>query len=72
MSFLAYLDNIQTKTGKRPEDFVTLAEAKGFLENGKLKKETKAGAVVDWLKTDFDLGHGHAMAIFAYFKGKRD
>ncbi len=28
MSFQAYLDNIQTKTGKSPEDFKKLAEEK--------------------------------------------
>ena len=32
----------------------------------------KAGAVVDWLKQDFDLGHGHAMSIVAFIKGKRE
>ena len=26
---------------------------------------------VTWLKGEFDLGHGHAMSIYAYFKGKR-
>ncbi len=31
----------------------------------------KAGQVVDWLKTDFDLGRGHAMALFALFKGAK-
>jgi hypothetical protein len=29
----------------------------------------KAGEVVAWLKKDFDLGHGHSMAIYALFKG---
>lgn len=69
MSFQAYLDNIQTKTGKTPEEFVRLAEEKGFLVQGALA--VKATDIVNWLKADFDLGHGHAMAIFAYFKGKR-
>ena len=69
MSFQAYLDNIQTKTGKSPEDFKKLAEKKGFLKSGKLKPEVKAGEIVDWLKKDFKLGHGHAMAIYALFKG---
>jgi hypothetical protein len=36
-----------------------------------LTKETKAGDVVAWLKRDFGLGHGHAMAIYALFKGKK-
>lgn len=70
MSFQAYLDNIQSKTGKSPEDFKELATGKGFLENGQLKSEVKATQITNWLKEDFDLGHGHAMAIYAYFKGK--
>ncbi len=69
MSFQAYLDNIQSKTGKSPEDFKKLAARKGFTENGKLKADVKAGQIVEWLKKDFDLGHGHAMAIYALLKG---
>ncbi|HEX5150344.1 MAG TPA: DUF4287 domain-containing protein [Parafilimonas sp.] len=69
MSFQAYLDTIKKKTGKSPGDFKKLAEKKGFLEKGKLKSEVKAGDIVAWLKEDFDLGHGHAMAIYALFKG---
>ncbi len=70
MSFQAYLDNIQTKTGKSPEELQRLATEKEFLEGGQVKPEVKAGQIVQWLKEDFDLGHGHAMAIYAYFKGK--
>jgi hypothetical protein len=69
MSFQAYLDNIKTKTGKSAEDFKKLAEKKGFLKKGKLADGVKAGQIVTWLKEDFDLGHGHAMAIYAVFKG---
>lgn len=69
MSFQAYLDNIQAKTGKSPADFKKLAEKKGFLKSGKLNAGIKAGEIVDWLKKDFKLGHGHAMAIYALFKG---
>ncbi len=69
MSFQAYLDNIQTKTGKSPNDFREMAEQKGFLQNGALKASVKAGDIVKWLKDDFALGHGHAMAIYALFKG---
>jgi Domain of unknown function (DUF4287) len=70
MSFQAYIDNIKTKTGKTPSDFKNLAEQKGFLEKGKLKPTVKAGEIIKWLKEDFDLGHGHAMAIYATFKGR--
>ncbi len=72
MSFEAYLSNIQTKTGKSPSDFKQLAEGKGFLHNGTLVEGVKAGQIVAWLKEDFELGHGHAMAIFALFKGKNE
>jgi hypothetical protein len=72
MSFQAYLDNIQAKTGFEPEAFVTQAEAKGFIINGALNPIIKATEITNWLKADFDLGHGHAMAMYAYFKGKRD
>lgn len=64
MSFQAYLDNIKEKTGKSPDDFVRLAKGKGFLD-----PLAKAGVITDWLKKDFQLGHGHAMAIYALLKG---
>ena len=69
MSFQAYLDNIKTKTGKSAADFKKLAEKKRFLTKGKLTGGVKAGEIVKWLKEDFELGHGHAMALFALFKG---
>ena len=67
MSFQAYLDNIKAKTGKTPDDFKLLATKKGLLKEG-----VKAGEIVKWLKEEFDLGHGHAMAIYATFKGKKN
>jgi hypothetical protein len=70
MSFQAYLNNIKEKTGNSPEDFKKLAEKKGFLENGNLLKTIKATEITNWLKDEFELGHGHAMAIYATFKGK--
>lgn len=69
MSFQAYIDNIKAKTGNGPDDFKKLAEKKGFLKKGKLVEGVKAGDVVSWLKADFELGHGHAMAVYALFKG---
>jgi hypothetical protein len=70
MSFQAYIDNIKAKTGKTPADFKKLAEQKGFLNKGKLVEGIKAGQILAWLKEDFDLGHGHAMAVYAVFKGR--
>lgn len=72
MSFQAYINNIKAKTGKSPDDFKALAEAKGFLEDGQVKATIKATQITHWLKEDFDLGHGHAMAVYASFKGKTE
>ncbi len=62
MSFQAYLDNVEIKTGKTPNEFIALAGQKGF------SAETKAGEIVAWLKEDFELGHGHAMALVHVIK----
>lgn len=72
MSFQAYIDNIKRKTGKTPDDFKKLGEEKGFLQNGQLVKTVKATEITNWLKEEFELGHGHAMAIYATFKGKTE
>ncbi len=71
MSFQAYLDNIQAKTGIAPAAFIDLAGKRGFAENGMLKPGVKVGDVVAWLKAEYGLGHGHAMAIVALVKGKK-
>jgi len=71
MSFQGYMDNIRAKTGKLPEEFQKLAQEKGFIKDGELLADVKAGQIVAWLKEEYELGHGHAMAIYAYFKGKR-
>jgi Domain of unknown function (DUF4287) len=63
MSFQAYLDNIETKTGKTPDEFIILAKIKGYD-----KPETKATNIINWLKTDFELGRGHAMALVHLIK----
>lgn len=63
--------NIELKTGKTPADFRILAEQKGFTRGGELAPGVKAGAIVQWLKEDFELGRGHAMAIVALLKGAR-
>ena len=54
MSFQAYLDNIEEKTGKTPKQFI--AEARKL-------KITEFKDIIVWLKRDYDLGTGHARAI---------
>ena len=63
MSFQAYLDNIEEKTGKTPREFIALARERGYDDPA-----TKAGVIVDWLKADFGLGRGHAMALVYVIK----
>jgi len=72
MSFQGYLKTIKEKTGNGPAEFRTLAKQKNFTQDGKLKSEVKASDIVNWLKADFDLGQGHAMAIYALLKGIKD
>jgi hypothetical protein len=70
MSFQSYLKTIKEKTGKGSTDFKALAEQKGFTQNGTLK--VKAGEITKWLKEEFDLGHGHSMAIYALLNGSKN
>jgi hypothetical protein len=65
MSFQAYLDSVRAKTGLGPEEFRAAAAKRGLLEPG-----VKAQQVIDWLKDDYDLGRGHAMAILSTFQGQ--
>jgi hypothetical protein len=58
VSFQAYLDHIEEKTGLTPRQFIELAHEKRLDDPG-----VKAGAIVDWLRQDYDLGRGHAMAL---------
>lgn len=62
MSFQAYLDAVQGKTGCTPAELVELAHRRGF------DASTKAGPILAWLKEDFDLGRGHGMALVHVIK----
>ncbi|MFE3875739.1 DUF4287 domain-containing protein [Kitasatospora sp. NPDC059146] len=63
MSFQAYLDTIETRTGLTPRQFVALAEQLGFDAPA-----TKAGVILAWLKEDYGLGRGHGMALVHVLK----
>lgn len=54
MSFQAYLDNIEEKTGKTPNEFITEAREKNL---------TQSKDIIAWLKKDYGLGLGHARAL---------
>ncbi|BCW60961.1 MULTISPECIES: DUF4287 domain-containing protein [Micrococcaceae] len=63
MSFQAYLDAIEDKTGLTPRELVGIAESKGFND-----PSVKAGTILEWLKADYDLGRGHGMALVHVIK----
>lgn len=63
MSFQAYLDTIEDKTGKTPRTLVEEAQQRGLAG-----PDAKAGPVVAWLKEEYGLGRGHAMALFYVIK----
>ena len=66
MTFKAYLDNIQAKTGKAPEDFFAVAKKEGFVENDKIV--ATHAQLLTWLKKEMGLGHGHANAMILYLR----
>ena len=63
MSFQAYLDNIEKNTGLTPREFMALANERGLDQ-----PSVKPGEIVQWLKDDYDLGRGHAMALVHVIK----
>lgn len=63
MSFQAYLDKIEEKTGKTPRVLVDEAKAKGYDA-----ADVKAGVICDWLKEEYELGRGHGMALVHVIK----
>ncbi|WP_104054599.1 MULTISPECIES: DUF4287 domain-containing protein [unclassified Arthrobacter] len=63
MSFQAYLDAVEDKTGLTPRQLLQLAKDKGLDA-----PEVKAGEILEWLKTDYGLGRGHGMAVVHIIK----
>lgn len=63
MSFQAYIDNVTTKTGKSPEQLKEEME-----EAGIYSYDMKASDMVNYLKEHYELGHGHSMSVWAYWK----
>lgn len=57
MSFQAYLDAVEEKTGLTPRQIVDAAAARGH------GPDSPATEVADWLKAEYGIGHGHAMAM---------
>jgi hypothetical protein len=62
MSYQAYLDAIEAKTGRTPAQLLDEAVNRGY------SPQTKAGVVVGWLQEDYGVGRGHAMALYGVLK----
>jgi hypothetical protein len=63
MSFQAYLDAIEDKTGLTPRELLAIAHERGYDA-----PDVKAGVILEWLKTDYELGRGHGMALVHVIK----
>lgn len=62
MSYQAYLDAIEQKTGRTPRQLLDEAGERGFGPG------TRATEFVAWIKDDYDVGRGYAMALFGVLK----
>jgi hypothetical protein len=57
VSFQAYLDGAERRSGKTPRELVDLAHERDYDEH------TEAGEILAWLAEDHGLGRGHGMAL---------
>jgi hypothetical protein len=62
VSYQAYLDAIEKKTGRTPRQLLDEAESRGYGPG------TTATEFVAWLKDEYDVGRGHAMALYGVLK----
>ncbi|MGB3762924.1 MAG: DUF4287 domain-containing protein [Ornithinimicrobium sp.] len=62
MSFQAYLDAVEDKTGRTPQEIVDLAATQGY------GADTRSGEILAWLASEFGLGRGHGMAVVHVIK----
>ncbi|HTF11052.1 MAG TPA: DUF4287 domain-containing protein [Asanoa sp.] len=63
MSFQAYLDAVEDKTGKTPRQLVDEAISRGYDAPA-----VKATTIVEWLRDEYGVGRGHAMAMVHVIK----
>jgi hypothetical protein len=59
MTYKAYIDNINAKTGRGPEYYREEAKKKGLAKHSEL---------LAWLKSECGLGDGHANAMILYIQ----
>jgi hypothetical protein len=62
MSYQAYLDAVEARTGKTPQQLLDEAAARGY------GPTTKASVVLEWLRDEYGIGRGHGMALHGVLK----
>jgi hypothetical protein len=62
MSYQAYLDALEAKTGRTPQQLLDEAADRGY------SPTTRAAEVLAWLAADYGVGRGHAMAFYGVLK----
>jgi len=66
MTYKAYMQNVQAKTGKTEDDFYRIATEKGFIVDDKIVAAHRQ--LLEWLKSDIGLGHVHANFVISYLR----
>jgi hypothetical protein len=66
MSFKAYIENVEAKSGKTRDELFQIAQQKGFVVNSKIVAEHKQ--LLQWLKSDVGIGHVHANFVIGYLR----
>ena len=66
MSFKAYMENVEAKSGKSRKELYRTVSEKGFIVEGKTVAAHKK--LLEWLKSDIGLGHVHANFVIAYLR----
>ena len=62
MSFQAYLDAIEDKSGRTPAQLLAEAASRGY------DSTTQAAVVAAWLNDEYGIGRGHAAAFLQVLK----
>ena len=66
MTYKAYMQNIEAKTGKTPEDLWKIANKMGFIKEGEIV--ATHAQLLGWLKSDIGLGYVHANMVIVYLR----
>lgn len=66
MTFKAYMENVESKTGKTKEDLWRISNEFGLIKEGKIV--ATHAQLLEWLKSDIGLGHVHANFVISYLR----